>query len=103
MRRIAPDIAWDRIASHRRQLYAKCLTAITCLAIGQSYVKSNSPACAKTAFDRVCLDPEDCLRMYLDNRLFQQLLHKFELFQWHGLPAREDTAKMAVPPYAPVI
>ena len=74
-----PDIAWGRIASQRRQLCAKCLTAITCLAIGQSYVKSNSPACAKAAFDHACSDLKDCLNVEPNNRLFRQLLHKSEL------------------------
>jgi glycosyltransferase involved in cell wall biosynthesis len=74
-----PDIAWGRIASQRRQLCAKCLTAVTCLAIGQSYVKSNSPACAKAAFDHACSDLKDCLNVEPNNRLFRQLLHKSEL------------------------
>jgi hypothetical protein len=74
-----PDVAWDKITPHKRQLYVKCLTAVTCLAIGLSYVKSNSPVCAKTAFDQAYLDLKDCLKVEPNNKLFQQLLHKFEL------------------------
>jgi len=88
-----PDIAWDRIASHRRQLYVKCLTAVTCLAIGQSYVESNSPVCAKTAFEHAYSDLKDCLKMEQDNRLFQQLLHKFELFHAEYAPAMQQVAE----------
>ena len=88
-----PDIAWDKIATPRRQLYVKCLTAVTCLAIGQSYVKSDSPACAKIAFDQACSDFEDCLKMDPDNRLFQQLLHKFGLLHTEYAPAMQQVAK----------
>jgi FkbM family methyltransferase len=88
-----PDIAWDRIASHKRQLYVKCLTAVTCLAIGQSYIESNSPVCAKTAFDEAYSDLKDCLAMDPDNRLFQQLLHKFGLIRTEYAPAMQQVAK----------
>jgi len=88
-----PDIAWDKIATPRRQLYVKCLTAVTCLAIGQSYVKSDSPACAKIAFDQARSDFEDCLKMDPDNRLFQQLLHKFGLLHTEYAPAMQQVAK----------
>jgi len=74
-------------------LYVKCLTAVTCLAIGQSYVKSDSPACAKIAFDQACSDFEDCLKMDPDNRLFQQLLHKFGLLHTEYAPAMQQVAK----------
>ena len=74
-----PDVAWDRIPPDRRMLCAKCLSAVTCLAIGRAYVKSNSPACAKTAFDLAYSDLMDCLKMDPANRLVRQLLQKSEL------------------------
>ncbi len=78
-----PDVAWDRIAPERRQLHAKCLAAVTCLTIGQAYIKSNAPVYAQTAFEQACSKLRDCLEMAPGNRLVQQLLQKSE-FVRHG-------------------
>jgi len=76
-----PDVAWDNIAPQRRRLHAKCLAAATYLAIGQAYEKSNSPICAKTAFDLACSQLNECLKTEPENRLIQQLMQKSEILQ----------------------
>jgi GT2 family glycosyltransferase len=73
-----PDVAWDKIAPERRQLHAKCLTALTCLGIGQTYVKTNSLNYAKTAFELACSQLGDCLEVDPENRRVRQLLQKCE-------------------------
>jgi glycosyltransferase involved in cell wall biosynthesis/Tfp pilus assembly protein PilF len=88
-----PDVAWDKIPAGQRQLHARCLAAVTFLAIGQTYVETNSPVCAETAFDQACSDMRDCLELEPDNRLFQQLLHKFELLRAESAPAMQQVAK----------
>jgi hypothetical protein len=88
-----PDVAWDKIPAGQRQLHARCLTAATFLAIGQTYVETNSPVCAETAFDQACSDMRDCLELEPDNRLFQQLLHKFELLRAEYAPAMQQVAE----------
>jgi len=74
-----PDVEWDKIAPERRQLHAKCLAAVTYLAIGQDYVKSNSPIYAKTAFESACSELNGCLKMDPGNQRVQQLLQRSEL------------------------
>lgn len=74
-----PDVKWDRIVPERRQLLAKCLAAITCVAIGRTYIKSNFPAYAKTAFGLACSELRDTLKMDPGNWRVQQLLQKCEL------------------------
>ncbi|MHC4365321.1 MAG: glycosyltransferase [Planctomycetota bacterium] len=73
-----PDVQWEQIGPGNRRLHAKCLAAVTCLAIGQSYVNSNSPNYAKTAFELACSQLNDCLEMDPGNRQVRQLLHKSE-------------------------
>jgi len=74
-----PDVEWDKIAPDRRQLHTKCLAAVTCLAIGRAYVKSNSAVCAEAAFEQACSQLSDCLKVDPGNRRVQQLLQKSEL------------------------
>jgi glycosyltransferase involved in cell wall biosynthesis len=77
-----PDVEWDKIAPERRQLHAKCLAAVTYLAIGQHYVELNSlPIYAKMAFGQACSELSDCLKIDPNNHRIQQLLHKCELGQ----------------------
>jgi len=73
-----PDVAWDKIAPEMRQLHAKCLAAMTYLAIGQTYVKTNSPIYARTAFGKACSELNDCLKMDPGNQRIRQLLQKCE-------------------------
>jgi glycosyltransferase involved in cell wall biosynthesis/ADP-heptose:LPS heptosyltransferase len=74
-----PNVAWDKISAQMRQLHAKCLAAVTYLAIGQDYVKSNSPPIyAKMAFRQACSELNDCLKIDPNNQQIQQLLQKCE-------------------------
>ena len=73
-----PDVAWDKIAPEMRQLHAKCLAAMTYLAIGQTYVKTNSPIYARTAFGKACSELRDSLKMDPGNTRIRQLLQKCE-------------------------
>jgi len=73
-----PDVQWEKIRPENRRLHAKCLAAVTCLAIGQSYVNNNSVNYAKTAFGMACSQLNDCLEMDPGNRQVGQLLHKSE-------------------------
>ena len=74
-----PDVDWDKIAPEMRQLHAKCLTAVTYLAIGGAYVKSNAPLYAQTAFEQACLQLKDCLKTDPANPRIRQLLQKCKL------------------------
>jgi glycosyltransferase involved in cell wall biosynthesis/radical SAM superfamily enzyme YgiQ (UPF0313 family) len=76
-----PDVQWDKVAPDRRQVWAKCLAAVTCLSIGSAYIKSNSPQCAKTAFNLACSELEDCLQIDPANRILQQLLRNSQLIR----------------------
>jgi glycosyltransferase involved in cell wall biosynthesis len=71
-----PDVAWDKIAPESRQLHAKCLAAMTYLAVGQTYVKTNSPFYAKRAFGQACSELRDSLKMDPGNQRIRQLLRK---------------------------
>lgn len=73
-----PDVWWNKIPPATRQLHAKCLAAITYLAIGQTYVKSNSSIYAETAFELAGSQLNDCLRMDPANPQVRQLLQKCE-------------------------
>ncbi len=73
-----PDVAWDKITPEMRQLHAKCLAAVTYLAIGQTYVKTNSPIYAKMAFGQACSELRDSLKMDPGNQRIRQLLQKCE-------------------------
>jgi glycosyltransferase involved in cell wall biosynthesis len=73
-----PDVAWDKIAPEKRQLHAKCLAAVTYLAIGQVYVKPNSPIYAKMAFEQACSEMRGSLKMDPGNPRIRQLLQKCE-------------------------
>ncbi len=75
-----PDVAWDKIPPDMRQLHAKCLIALTYLAIGQEHIKSNlSPVYAKMAFEQACSELNDCLEIDPNNQRVRQLLQKCEL------------------------
>jgi len=73
-----PDVAWDKIPTKLRQLHAKCLAAVTCLAIGQAYVKNNSLNYARTAFGLACSELNSCLQTDPGNMRVRQLLKKSE-------------------------
>jgi glycosyltransferase involved in cell wall biosynthesis len=73
-----PDVDWNKIAPEKRKLQAKCLSAITCFTIGQSYANTNAPVYAKTAFDQACSELSECFRMDPANPHVQQLLRKCE-------------------------
>jgi len=76
-----PEVEWDKIEPRKRPLYARSLAAVTCLAIGQAYAESNSPVCARTAFDHAYLELFECLKAEPNNQLFQNLLNKSELLR----------------------
>jgi glycosyltransferase involved in cell wall biosynthesis len=76
-----PDVDWDKIDPRIRQLHAKCLTAGTYLALGQEYIKSNTPEYSKTAFDRACSELNDCVQMDPENRDLQRLFKKSQLIR----------------------
>ena len=87
-----PDVAWDKIAPERRQSHAKCLAAVTYVAIGQAYIKSNSPVYAKTALGQACSELTGCLKIDPGNQRVRQLLQKCEFAR-----ARcEDAVQQAV-------
>jgi hypothetical protein len=87
-----PDVQWDKVALDRRQVWAKCLTAVTCLSIGSAYMKSNSPQCAKTAFNLACSELEDCLQADPDNRILQQLLRNSQLIRERFMQTEQQAA-----------
>lgn len=73
-----PDVDWDKIAPVTRQLHAKCLAAMTYLAIGQSYVKSNASIYAQTAFEQACSQLHECLEIDPNNQQVRKLYQKCE-------------------------
>jgi len=73
-----PNVAWNKIPLDMRQLHAKCLAAVTYVAIGQKYTKSNAPLYAKTACELACSELNDCLKMDPGNQRIRQLLQKCE-------------------------
>jgi len=75
-----PDVDWNKIAPEMRQMHAKCLAAVTYLAIGGAYVKSSSSAIyAKIAFEQACSELRSSLKMDPENERIRQLLQKCEL------------------------
>jgi hypothetical protein len=74
----------------------KCLAAATCLAIGRSYAKTNSPVCAKTAFDYANCDLKECLEIEPDNRLVQELLNKSQFMRNEYAQTMQQTASLPV-------
>jgi len=73
-----PDVEWDKIAPQGRQLHAKCLAAVTCLAIGQAYVRSNASIYAQTAFEQARSELNDCLKIDPNNQQVRKLLQRCE-------------------------
>ena len=73
-----PDVAWDKIRPEMRQLHAKCLAAVNCVAIGRTYVEANSPIYAKTAFELACSELNNYVRMDPNNSQLHQLLQQCE-------------------------
>jgi glycosyltransferase involved in cell wall biosynthesis len=71
-----PDIDWSSIAPDVRPLHAKCMAAVTCLSIGQAYVRNNVPLFAATAFELACSQLDDCLKADPQNWQVRQLLQK---------------------------
>jgi hypothetical protein len=49
------------------------------LQMGQSYIRSDAPAHARTAFGRACSELRQCLSMDPANQRIQQMLKKCEL------------------------
>ena len=91
-----PDVLWERIPTHKRAMCVKCLAAATCLAIGLSYAKTNSPVCAKTAFDYAYSDLKECLEIEPDNRLVQELLNKSQSMRNEYAQTMQQTASLPV-------
>jgi glycosyltransferase involved in cell wall biosynthesis/SAM-dependent methyltransferase len=71
-----PDVDWDKIPAELRQMHAKCLAAVTFLAIGQTYVKSKLPLYADMAFGQACSQLTDCLEIDPANQRVRQILQK---------------------------
>jgi glycosyltransferase involved in cell wall biosynthesis/SAM-dependent methyltransferase len=76
-----PDVEWDKIAPEMRQLHSKCLAAGTYLAIGREYIKTNATEYSKTAFDQVCSELNDCLKIDPENQRLRKLLQKSEIIR----------------------
>ena len=76
-----PDVAWDKIPPEKRQLNAKCLVAVTYLAMGQTYLQSNLKICAITAFEQAYSELNSCLKMDPGNQYVRQFLHQAELIR----------------------
>ena len=73
-----PDVQWNKIAPGKRQLYAQYLIAETYYAIGQEYIKTNSPAIyAETAFRLAYEQLDNCRKIDPDNQI-RQILQKCE-------------------------
>ena len=89
-----PDVRWDAIPSHSRQVHAKCLIVSTYLAMGEDFVKSNSPRVyLKMAFEEACVQLHECLDIDPDNRQIRHLLHKCEL----GKHQYDDEGQRIIP------
>ncbi|MHC4644170.1 MAG: glycosyltransferase [Planctomycetota bacterium] len=73
-----PDISWDGMSPEVRRPHAKCLVAVTYLAIAQAYIRSNSPVYADTAFKCARAELNDCLRLDPENGRVRQLLQQCE-------------------------
>jgi hypothetical protein len=75
-----PDVTWDEIPQDKQQIHAKCLVVATYLAMGEDFMKLNSPRVyIKIIFEEACLQLQECLEIDPDNWYLQQLLHKCEL------------------------
>ncbi len=87
-----PDVQWDKIPAHIRQLHARCLTALSFVAIGKTYLKPDSITYARTAFAHACTQLDQCLKSDPENRQVRQLLS-----ECRSLHTRcENTAQRAV-------
>jgi hypothetical protein len=73
-----PDVQWDKIPPEVRQLHARCKAAVTCLAIGQNYVRENMPGYAQKAFELACLQMNNCIEMAPENQQIRQMLQECE-------------------------
>jgi hypothetical protein len=72
-----PDVPWEQIPAEERRLHAHCLAVMTYLAIGQDFVKSNSPnVYVEMAFEAACSQLNECLQTGIVNPKIQELLHK---------------------------
>ncbi|OHB79357.1 MAG: hypothetical protein A2Z25_15860 [Planctomycetes bacterium RBG_16_55_9] len=75
-----PDVAWHEIPQDRRSIHAKCLVIATYFAMGQDFVKTNSPPIyIKAAFEEAYAQLQECLEIDPDNAQIRQLLHKCEI------------------------
>ena len=75
-----PDVTWDAIPQDQRQVHAKCLVVSTYLAMGEDFLKSNSPRLyIKMAFEEACVQLQECLEIDTGHQGIRQLLHKCEL------------------------
>lgn len=74
-----PDVPWHEIPAEVRPLHASCLTVTTYLAIGQDFVKSNSPnVYVEMAFEAACSQLNEYLEIDPDNWKIRELLSKCE-------------------------
>jgi GT2 family glycosyltransferase len=76
-----PHVSWDKIEPNLRKLHVRCLAAATYLAIGQSYIQSNSPAFVEAALGLAGLELDQCLKMDPHNLQVRQLLQKCQSAQ----------------------
>jgi glycosyltransferase involved in cell wall biosynthesis/phenylacetate-coenzyme A ligase PaaK-like adenylate-forming protein/MoaA/NifB/PqqE/SkfB family radical SAM enzyme len=73
-----PDIDWHKIPSQKRRFKAECLIAETFLAIGKSYLDTNtSPLYAQTAFAKARKHLSIALKIDPNNHQIRQLLNKY--------------------------
>jgi len=74
-----PDVPWETIPQDQRQVHAKCLVVSTYLAMGEDFLKSNSPHLyIQMAFEEACVQLQECLEIDPGNESIRQLLHKCE-------------------------
>jgi glycosyltransferase involved in cell wall biosynthesis len=76
-----PNVKWEKVAPEKRHLHFRCLVAMTYLAIGQSYIQSNSPLYAQSAIDMAQMEIKQCLKDDPANQRLQQLLYKCQQYQ----------------------
>jgi glycosyltransferase involved in cell wall biosynthesis len=82
-----PDIDWHKIPSQKRRFKAECLIAETFLAIGKSYLDTNtSPLYAQTAFAKARKHLSIALEIDPNNHQIRQLLNKYGTC--HPVPAK---------------
>ena len=95
-----PDVTWDVIPQDQRQIRTKCLVVSTYLAMGEDFLKSNSPRLyIKMAFEEACVKLQECLEIDPGNESIRQLLRKCEL----GKQKYDDGDQHAVSPLRSIL